>query len=481
MNSDSEKRRVRPAITQHTVSDSLVRPAITQHTVGDSLVRPAITQHTVSDSLVRPAITQHTVGDSLVRPAITQHTVNDSLVNSPRPQLNRSEEDLWTDEELFDNDSFIKATQELFANEGFFGQTSVRQQARTSTPVAAKVGRYTFSLEPPPLSGIASGSQFKHGTLVSSDEKVVKTVHGDHKTKVKVVAAAPKMLPFHCYHDKDSTSSLAAGRAKTRSYTQCRKNTVSTSHKLPDRATAHLHSLDTSTRVTTRTVQPVTLNGPGLTKCQSSAAQSFSKPACRPSSFMSSLTCVNQPSVQSGRNCPGHYSARHVRTGDHLKGEHQPSKKQLPSGACKPNSVQVSVVDNKSSLTIGGLRRIMDDQPSIADDVNFTDMSLSDDLLAAVAEPDDLLDSQECLLNGTQTCGISASQASTLILSSERRVTALGDCPQKGDVASKHTTHPDAQTKHPGMILPCVVIVLVCCFMCRIQCHMHVNLQTAAA
>ena len=387
--------------------------------------------------------------ESEKRPAVAQHTVNDSLVNSPRPQLNRSEEDLWTDEELFDNDSFIKATQELFANEGFFGQTSVRQQVRTSTPVAAKVGRYTFSLEPPPLSGIASGSQFKHGTLMPSVEKVVKTVHADHKTKVKVAAAAPKMPPFHCYHAKDSTSSLTAGRATTRSYRQCQKNTVSTSHKLPDRASTHLHSLDTSTRVTTRTGQPVTANGQGLTKCQSSAAQSFSKPAHRPSSFMPSLTCVNQPSsVQSGRNCP----TTLVRNGDNLKGDHQPSKKQLPSGACKPNSVQVSVVDNKSSSTIGGHCRMVDDQPSIADDVNFTDMSLSDDLLAAVAEPDDLLDSQECLLNGTQTCGISASQASTLILSSERRVTT-GQCPQKGDVASKHTTHPDAQTKHPGMIL----------------------------
>ena len=385
-----------------------------------------------------------------VHPAVAQHTIDDTLVNSPRPQLNRSEEDLWTDEELFDNDSFIKATQELFANEGFFGQASVRQQVRTSTPVAAKVGRYTFSLEPPPLSGIASGSQLKHNTLVSSVEKVVKTVHGDHKTKMKVVASAPKIPPFHRYHDNDSTSSLTVGRAKTRSYTQCQKNTVSTSHKLPDRASAHLHSLDTSTCVTTRTVQPVTSKGQGLTKCQSSAAQSFSNPAHRPSSFLPSLTYVNQPSsVPSGRNCPGHYSTGHVRIGDNLKGDRQPSKKQLPSGACKPNSVQVSVVDNKSSSTI---RRMMDDQPNIADDVNFTDMSLSDDLLAAVAEPDDLLDSQECLLNGTQTCGISASQASTLILSSER-VTPHGGCPRKGDVASKHTTHPDAQTKHPGMIL----------------------------
>lgn len=355
------------------------------------------------------------------RSASAQHAHKDPVINLPKPQLNRSsEDDLWTDEELFDNDSFIKATQDLFTREGFLSPKSVKVPMQTSTPMEpSKVGRYTFSLESPPLSGIASGSQFKHGTLVSSVEKVVKAVHRDQKAKVKVVAAVSKTLPFRNYHDEGATRSLAAGGTKPHPSEQCWQDTSPTLQGLHSRTSAGLHHFEPSTL---QIVKPTLSSGHMLGKCQSSvAAQTFpthSKSAQRPANFLTGLTCVTQPSLmQLGQNI--HRSTGNVKNINTVRNDHQPSGRLLPQCTAK----QTSIVQN----------------------TNVTDNSISDDLLAELAEPDELLDSQECL-NG----GIPASQSSTVILSGGSHglcVMAREECQSNCSV----TKCPDPQSTCPGM------------------------------
>ena len=335
--------------------------------------------------------------------------------NSPKLPLNRSDEDLWTDEEMFDNDSFIKATQELFTSEGMLSPKPVKQPVQTSTPVASsKAGRYTFSLEPPPLSGIPRASQCMHGALVSSVEKVVKAIRRDHK----VVSAAPKVVPLRSYCDRVATNVLTV---KPRPSERYRKDTAPITKGC---------SVGQSADVLRFTpVEPTLSRSHVIAKHDSSTAAQTVSSCSRPANF---TTCPNRPtSLQFRQNVPGRNSTGNVTKPDNLNGDHRRSKKSSPARAYVQNSIQASVGCKKAPATIALQSAVEQQQNCI--DLNFTDNSISDDLLAAVAEPDDLLDSQEYLLNDMKACGTSASQASTVILSGNSQCdTAHGERRSKG-------------------------------------------------
>ena len=346
------------------------------------------------------------------------HAHANTGTNSPKPLLHRSDEDLWTDEELFDTDSFIKATQELFTREGMLSPKPVKQPVQTSTPVASsKASRYTFSLEPPTLSGIPRGSQCMHGALVSSVEKVVKAIR---KADVKVVSAAPKAAPLRSYCDRIATNVIAAGGAKPRSSERYRKDTAQTTKGCPVGQSKDV------LRFTPKTVAPNLSRSHAIAKCGSSTAAQTVSTCSRP----------NRPSsLQFGRNIPGRNSAGKVNRVDNLNGDHRRSKKSPPARHYVQNSVPASVDCKKAPATVT-LHSAVEQQHNCID-LNFTDNSISDDLLAAVAEPDDLLDSQEYLLDDTTACGTTVSQASTVILSGNSQCdTAHGERRSKGSSGS---------------------------------------------
>ena len=320
---------------------------------------------------------------------------------------------------MFDNDSFIKATQELFTSEGMLSPKPVKQPVQTSTPVASsKGGRYTFSLEPPPLSGIPRASQCMHGALVSSVEKVVKAISRDHKAEVKVVSAAPKVVPLRSYCDRVATNVITV---KPRPSERYRKDTAPITKGC---------SVGQSADVLRFTpVEPTLSSSHVIAKCGSSTAAQTVSSCSRPVNF---TTCPNRPtSLQFRQNIPGRNSTGNVTKPDNLNSDHRRSKKSSPARAYVQNSVQASVGCKKAPATIALQSAVEQQQNCI--DLNFADNSISDDLLAAVAEPDDLLDSQEYLLNDMKACGTSASQASTVILSGNSQCdTAHGERRSKG-------------------------------------------------
>ena len=347
-------------------------------------------------------------------------------VRSPVPgrSLNQSLEDLWTDEDLFDDDSFIiKATQGAF--DGVSTPRALKRKTPQGSPevtTEGKSGRYTFTI------GSASKEQ---------------------KGQVQAGACSPTEsgVPFKSYYSQNKLSKspfrrMPAGSSQTKQFNFAKPRAA----RSPLAASSH--------NMTTRASQPsaVSSNPSVVTSKLSAATSKPSVVAFRPSTVPSKPSVVTSPSatvtsrstvVSSKPSVVTSQSAAmtslpnqkttSVNTGPyrftnttkpqlakHPNPSSRPNTKtgaaiqaHVPKTTMKPSTVHSSSTKTNPATNWKACDKIPPRQsfvqpraPQVAAKVRQAhstpvraakpplDMSLTDELLASLAEPDELLDSQ---------------------------------------------------------------------------------------
>ena len=276
--------------------------------------------------------------------------------NNPPAAANQSCEELWTDEELFDDSLILQATQELFDSAP---EDTPKAPKRTRTGNSPKPSRFTFSLKAPNAA--------------------------NKPDAVQPPAVAPSTNPA-LSHNSFGTRSAVPGKIGMNSAT-FKPQPVSS---VPNSGLIHA----TTTNNYSNTGVPV--------KAGSTAAQPLgprgSKPAAdRNKPAMSSSSSVVRP--HSTLIAPSSTLSTSTYSTSTALPPRSMSATVVSTATTKPATR--SLTDNKPSLTASKsisspVRRRLQVEPPIPSSpvAGLGDTSISDDLLATLAAPDDLLDSQ---------------------------------------------------------------------------------------